>query len=99
LNARGKVCDDFKWVIPFDRVRCIDPDKSEYGGRTDKPDISYVYFLMRIVLKPGCMGDIHIARDEQAETILLVSDALRDALAATGEDGMFYRPENYLAIF
>ena len=95
LIARGEICDDFKWVIPFDRVRCIDLEKSRYRNRIDKPGISYVFSLDSMVLKPGCMGPLHLARDEQDTTALYVSNELRNALATTGEDSMFYRPEEY----
>ena len=36
----------------------------------------------------------HLARDEQQLSHVLVSDELRDALAATGESGMFAQPES-----
>ena len=94
LIARGEICDEFKWVIPFDRVECLDTEKSKFTvvDRNRTPPI--FIGLEKVVHRPNCMGNLHLARDVNVNSHLLVSDALRDALAATGEDNMFYRPED-----
>lgn len=94
LIARDEICDDFKWVIPFDQVECIDIKKSRFTT-VDKTANPPIYLgLKKVVHRPGGMGKLHIARDVNLESHLLVSDELRDALAATGESSMFYRPED-----
>jgi hypothetical protein len=94
LIARGKTCDDFKWVIPFDRVACIDTRKSTFTT-VDETAVPPIYLgLEKVVHIPGSMKGLHIARDKNVESHLLISDELRNALAETGEDSMFYRPED-----
>lgn len=84
----------YSWVIPFDRVRCIDAERSDITNKIERSDITLIYSCDFYVHLSSCMGACHIARDEQQTTHLIVSDQLRDALAATGEASMFYRPEN-----
>lgn len=98
LIARGEICDDFMWVIPFDRVRCIDTIKSDITRKMDKPDITYIFGVRKFIHKPNCLGPLHLARDEQMLSHLLVSDELKDALSASGEDNMFYQPEDVVTI-
>ena len=94
LIARGEICDNFMWFIPFDRVRCIDLEKSDIRRKIVKPDITYLSEVRKYVHKAACLGNKHLARDEQKESHLLVSNELRDALAATGESSMFIQPED-----
>jgi hypothetical protein len=94
LIARGEVYDDFKWVIPFDRVECLDVDKSRFTVVDHNASPTIYIGLEKVVHRPNCMGNLHLARDIHDTSHLLVSEALKDALAATGEDSMFYRPED-----
>ena len=99
LIARGEICDDYSWVIPFDRVRCIDLTRSDIGegGKVTSlkdSSLTLVFNVRKYVHKPGCLGDKNLARDEQDAPHLVISDELKEALAATGEDSMFFRPED-----
>ena len=94
LTARGEICDDFMWVVPFDRVECIDTQKSKFTTIDKNEERTWYFGLEKVVHKPGCMKGLHIARDTHVNSHLLISDELRDALAATGEDSMFFRPED-----
>jgi len=98
LIARGgEVCEDFSWVITFDSVKCIDPARSKIHDHLMKGDRMIIFAGSNYTYHDGCMGDRHLARDTQNIRHLIVSDALRDALASTGEDSMFRRPENSYA--
>jgi hypothetical protein len=92
LIARGEVCDDYFWPIVMDRVNCIDPEKSVITRKLQKPDRLIIFGVSKIVHLPNCLGELHLARDASMIDHLVVSDALKEALAATGEDSMFYRP-------
>ncbi len=94
LIARGEICDDFMWFIPFDRVRCIDLEKSDIRRKIIKGDLTMLFDVRKYVHKPNCLGRLHLARDEQQRGHLLVSNELRDALAETGESSMFIQPED-----
>ena len=93
LIARGEVCDDFYWMIPFDRVTCIDKKKSEITRKRELPERTIIYGVRTFVYLPNCLGGLHLARDSQMEPHLLMSEELKNALAATGQDSAFYRPE------
>jgi hypothetical protein len=94
LIARGEVSDDFMWVIPFDRVRCIDTQRSEITSKVERSDITLIYGVKSFVHVPNCLGSLHLAVDEQMSGHMLISNELKDALSATGEDSMFYKPED-----
>lgn len=94
LIGRDGTSDKFSWVIPFSRVRCIDPERSDVKVKTEKPDITLVIYCSYYVHHTDCLGDLNLARDEQQLTHMVLSDQLRDALAATGESSMFYKPED-----
>lgn len=94
LIARGEVCDDYYWPIVFDRAYCIDPERSVITQKIQKFDELYIIRVAKFVHLPNCLGDLHIARDARMSVHLVVSDALKDALSATGEDSMFFRPED-----
>lgn len=98
LIARGEVCDDYFWPIVMDRVYCIDPEKSTVTQKLQKPDMLIIFGVSKFVHIPGCLGNLHLARDARMNSHLLVSDELKEALAATGEDSMFYRPEDVVTI-
>ena len=94
LIARGEICDDFKCAIPFDRVECIDTQRSKFTTIDKNAERTLYLGLKKVVHRPGCMKGLHMARDIHVSYHLLVSEELRDALAATGEDSMFFRPED-----
>lgn len=99
LIARGEVCDDYMFVIPFDRVRCIDTERSVIPQKIEKPDITLIFRVAKYVHIDGCLKDKHLARDEQQLTHLVLSEELHDALAVTGEDSMFFQPEDIPGLF
>jgi hypothetical protein len=94
LIARGEVCDDYFWPIVMDRVFCIDPEKSTITQQLRKGEKHFIFGVSKFVHIPGCLGELHLARDARMDSHLLVSDKLKEALAATGEDSMFHRPED-----
>ena len=93
LIAQREISDDFSWVIPFDRVRCIDPVRSEVTQKREIPGLTLIFGVENIVHQSSCLGSSHLARDEQKTSHLILSDQLKEALAATGVDSMFYQPE------
>jgi hypothetical protein len=94
LVARGETTEEFSWVIPFDRVNCIDIEHSEITDKIEKPGVYTIFHMDRFCHLPTCMGDKHLARDKRMLSHLLVSDELKDALCATGESSMFRKPED-----
>lgn len=90
LIARGEICDDFMYAIPFDRRLCIDAKRSNVGRKIEKEDLTLIFSVNTIVHHPNCLQGSHMARDLQINTHLVVSDELREALAATGEDSVFW---------
>jgi hypothetical protein len=92
IFAKDGTSTKFSWVRPFPLVRCIDVERSDIDSKVEKPGITFVIGCRFYVHHDGCLGQHHIARDEQMTTHLLLSDALRHALVATGESEMFYRP-------
>ena len=93
LIARGELTEEFSWVIPFDRVRCIDMEHSEILDMTEKPGYLRIWKMGKFYHIPGCLGGQHFARDEYKLRHLLVSDELKAALEATGEGNLFHKPE------
>jgi hypothetical protein len=98
LIARGEVCDDYFWPIVMDRVFCIDPEKSTITRQLKDETRFFIFGVSKFVHIPGCLGKLHLARDVRMDSHLLVSDKLKEALSATGEDSMFYRPEDVVTI-
>ena len=98
LIARGEVCDDFFWPIVMARVYCIDPEKSVMTQQVKDETRFFIFGVSKFVHIPGCLGKLHLARDARMSSHLLVSDQLKEALSATGEDSMFYRPEDVVTI-
>ncbi|PWW01518.1 hypothetical protein DFR52_102180 [Hoeflea marina] len=90
LIARGEVCDDFMYAIPFDRRLCIDAERSNVRRKIDKGGMAIIFSVTGIVHHPDCLQGSHMARDLQLTTHLVISDELRGALAATGEDSVFW---------
>ena len=95
LTARGKSCDDFFVMVPFDRVIGIDKQRSAISDMLETVQGTRIYGIEKLVLLPNCLGGLHLARDEQNVTFLYVSDELRNALAATGQDSPFYTVDDY----
>jgi len=94
LIARGEVCDDYFWPIVMDRVFCIDPERSEITRKLQDETRFIIFGVRKFVHIPDCLGSLHLARDARMNSHLLVSDELKEALAATGEGSMFFRPED-----
>lgn len=97
LIARGDVCRDFFMLIALDRVRAVDLEKSEITRKIVKPGVTLVFGMKKIVLKPDGLNGLHLARDEQSHH-LLVSNALKQALSATGQDSVFFKPEDFVTL-
>ncbi|TPK59210.1 hypothetical protein FJ546_22235 [Mesorhizobium sp. B2-4-19] len=93
LVARNGETQKFSWVLPLSRVRCIDPNRSDVTSKIEKPGITLIISCNHYIHYENCLGNIHLARDEQQLNHIVVSDQLRDALAETGESSMFFRPE------
>ena len=94
LIARGEICDDYMWIIPFDRVTCIDKHKSVVTRKHETPNGTLIFGVHSIVHFPDCLGNLHLARDSQMRSHIVISDELKEALSATGQDSPFYRPED-----
>lgn len=95
IMARGEICDDFSVMIPFDRVVGIDKQNSEIRRMVVNEHGTHIFSIKKLVLLPGCLGNLHLARDKQMDSMLLVSDDLRNSLAATGQESPFYTVEEY----
>ena len=95
IIARGEICDDFSVMIPFDRVIGIDKHKSEIRRLIENEHGTHIFSIKKLVLMPDSLGNLHLARDRQMDSMLLVSDDLRNALAATGQDSPFYTVDEY----
>jgi hypothetical protein len=93
LIANGDIFDNFMWVIPFDRKVCIDLERSNITRRLEKPDGTIILAFRTLAHSPNGLGHMHMARDPQLISHMLVSDELKLALSATGESSMFHRPE------
>jgi len=98
LIARGEICNDFYWPIILDSVYCIDPDRSWITQKLQKGDNLFIFGVAAFVHLPDCLGGLHIARDIRMRDHIVISDALKDALASTGEDSMFYKPEDIVML-
>lgn len=94
LIGRDGQSSRFSWLVPFSRVRCIDPLRSNVLIKKELPEITYILLCDYYVHHERCLGELNLARDEQKLSHIVLSDLLRDALATTGEKSMFYRPED-----
>lgn len=94
LVARGEICDDYMWVITFERARCIDVKRSIIVRKVESAERTVILGVEKFVHHDQCLGKLHLARDVELTSHLLVSDELKDALSATGESSMFYQPED-----
>jgi hypothetical protein len=93
LKARGEVCHDFMYAIPFDRRICIDVDRSNVGRKIVKDDLTIIFTVRDIVHYDNCLKGSHMARDPQLNSHLVISNELKEALAATGQQSMFKEVE------
>lgn len=99
IGRGGETCHDYFWVIPFDRVFCIDLEKSDIRRSIVKDSLTMIIRADQYAHVPGCMKGKHLARDARQFSHLVISDELHDALAATGESSMFYRPGDVPTLF
>lgn len=97
VTVRAKDGDVTRYAFarPLNKIPCVDLAESEI---TDwiVPDKD-ILFAKRVVFRSDCLGDRHIVRDSYTSHVL-VSDALKDALMATGDKGLHFAPpiiENY----
>lgn len=90
LNARGETCEDFMYAIPFDRRICIDVTRSNVVRKTEKDGLTLIWQVRDIVHHENCLAGSHMARDPQYFHHLVISNELKEALAATGEDSVFW---------
>jgi hypothetical protein len=86
--------DEFSWVIPFDRVNCIDLQKSKFSSKIETDATTLIFGVQQVRHLKNCLGNVHLARDTHDIGHLLISDQLKNALSETGEESMFYRPED-----
>lgn len=87
----------FGFARPLVSVPCLDLDKSDIvdwiipGER--------IMDARHLVFRPDCLGERHYVR-ESYTGLVVVSDALKDALMASGDKGLnFARPEDLWNIF
>jgi hypothetical protein len=94
LIARNQICDDFMLMLPFDRIIGIDKHRPDLKSFVENEHGTLIFGVRKLVLLPNCLGSCHLAKDKQMESLLLVSDDLKNALSATGQDSVFYLPED-----
>lgn len=99
IIARGENCDDFSVLIPFDRVIGIDKRRSEIQRIIENEHGTHIFSIKKLVLLPECLGNLHLARDKQMDSMLFVSNELKEALSATGQDSCFYSVDEYNELF
>jgi hypothetical protein len=91
IYAKDGMIDKYMWVVPFARVSCLDLKKSKIGSLVKGTNGESIAFrVKRFIAKDNCLSDNHLARDLHDHSFILVSNELRDALADTGEESMFY---------
>lgn len=49
-----------------------------------------IFSIKKFALVPDCLGRRYLAPDTQMDSMLSVSDVLKGALFATGQDSCFY---------
>lgn len=94
LIAKNQICEDFMLMLPFDRIMAIDKSRSDLKSFVENDHGTFIFGLRKLVLHPNCLGSFHLAKDKQMESLLLVSDELKEALSATGQDSVFYHPQD-----
>ncbi|SFU06680.1 hypothetical protein SAMN05518861_111124 [Mesorhizobium sp. YR577] len=94
INCRDGTSERYSLVLPLAPVRCIDPERSDVTSKIEREDTTLIFGCDFYVHHPDCLNGNHLARDEQKPSHIVISNELRDALAATGESSMFYQPED-----
>lgn len=95
IIARGEICDDFSVMIPFDQVVSVDKEKTEFRRVLKNEHGTHIFSVKKLVLLPDCLGPLHIARDREMWSLVLISDELKEALSATGQDSPFYSVDQF----
>lgn len=95
IIARGEECNDFSVMIPFDQVTSVDKEKTEFRRVLKNEHRTHIFSVKKLVLLPDCLGPLHLARDKEMNTLVLISDELKEALSATGQDSPFYSVDQY----
>ena len=81
---------DYSIVVATSLVQGIDHDSSQY---VFVPGTSSIMKFTKLRYKQDCLGVLHIARDAEYLSNLLVSDVLRNALESLDPQGMgLYEP-------
>ena len=92
----GRV-EGYSFVIPLNRITCTDLQKSVITAWTVPNKYAYGYRSLRLL--PNCLNGLAIARDD-VTNVIVVSDALRDALVETKDKGLaFTWPEETRSLF
>jgi hypothetical protein len=100
LIAKGGQTDKFSWLVPLVETEIIDVKKSKIRRQSRALDGSLlIWDVDEFVYLPDCLQGLHMARDVHLSGHIVISDELRDELAATGEDTMFYREEDIPTLF
>ena len=95
ISAKGGVLDIFSVLLPFDRVVAIDRQKSHISNMVENVHGTFIYSVKKLALLPNCLNGHHLARDAQMRHLLLISNELKEALSATGQDDPFYTVDEY----
>lgn len=99
IKGKDGETDRYSFVIPLVHLPCIDLENSrvKLNEHLSEPRVRFFGSLVHL---PGCLGDHAIARDSLYPSHTLVSDALKDELAATRDKGLaFYQPEEMVDRF
>jgi hypothetical protein len=93
VTVRTKYGDviGFHYARPLIGLPCVDLEKSDIASWVLPGKI--IMDARLLVFNPSCLGSRHLARDMYTDHVV-VSEQLRDALLAVGDDGLkFERPE------
>lgn len=91
----GERLEEFLAVIPLNEVTCTDVERSEITGWLAPQFVGKVALHYKSLAHvAGCLGKLSLARDS-ITGLVVVSHALKQALEATKEPGMFFKkPED-----
>lgn len=93
VRAKDGVLTRYAYARPLHKARCMDLNQSVVTLWNSSND--FVFDASRVVFRPDCLGERHIVRDSYT-THVLVSDALKTALMATGDKGLNFAPPEIL---
>jgi hypothetical protein len=100
LKARDGETLKFKMIIPLVGMELIDVQASKIRSKTIGLDGSLIVFdVDEFSYLPNCLLGKHLAMDKHLSGHIVISDELRNALAETGEDSMFFRAEDIPTMF